>query len=101
MAGNDVPCNTLPVGVYYVLAIPGVTNITVARGREARKHRFWRKNRVWTSLGRLWKEESGQDLVEYGLLLALIAVGAIASAKTLSNAIHNVFAAAATNMTTS
>ena len=54
-----------------------------------------------TSLDRLWNEESGQDLVEYGLLLALIAVGAIASAKTLSNAIHNVFAAAATNLTTS
>jgi len=56
---------------------------------------------VGTSLDRLWKEESGQDLVEYGLLLALIAVGAIASAKTLSNAIRNVFAAAATNLTTS
>ena len=52
-------------------------------------------------LSNFHREESGQDLVEYGLLLALIAVGAIASAKTLSNAIHNVFAAAATNLTTS
>jgi Flp pilus assembly pilin Flp len=30
-------------------------------------------------LARLWNEESGQDLVEYGLLIALVAVAAIAS----------------------
>ncbi len=28
-------------------------------------------------LRRIWKEEDGQDLIEYGLLLAIITVGAI------------------------
>jgi Flp pilus assembly pilin Flp len=52
-------------------------------------------------LARLWNEESGQDLVEYGLLLALVAVSAITSMKTIASAVSTAFAAAATNMTTS
>ncbi|MBZ5670476.1 MAG: Flp family type IVb pilin [Acidobacteriia bacterium] len=52
-------------------------------------------------LKRLWREEEGQDLVEYGLLLALVALAALASMKTLANAISNVFSNAAGNMTTS
>jgi pilus assembly protein Flp/PilA len=59
------------------------------------------KKQVGTWLDRLWKEESGQDLVEYGLLLALVAVAAISSMKTVASAISKVFAAAATNLTTS
>ena len=31
---------------------------------------------------RLWKEEEGQDLVEYALLVVLISLGAIAAMKT-------------------
>ncbi|MGO8816856.1 MAG: Flp family type IVb pilin [Terriglobia bacterium] len=51
-------------------------------------------------LNRLWKEEEGQDLVEYGLLLVLIALGAIASMGALSKAVSNVFSNAAVNLTT-
>lgn len=51
-------------------------------------------------LKRLWKEEEGQDLVEYGLLIVLIALGCIAAMGTLSKAISNVFSNAATNLTT-
>ncbi len=47
---------------------------------------------------RLWKEEEGQDLVEYGLLLTLVALVAITTMKTLSSAIANVFSTAATNL---
>ncbi len=47
---------------------------------------------------RLWKEESGQDLTEYALLLVLVALAAIASMKTLATAIANVYTAAATNL---
>jgi pilus assembly protein Flp/PilA len=54
-----------------------------------------------TLLSRLWSEESGQDLVEYGLLISLVAVAAIASMKTLANAISNVFSAAVGNLTVS
>ena len=49
---------------------------------------------------RLWKEEEGQDLVEYGLLLVLVALVAVTTMKTLSSAIANVFSTAATNLST-
>lgn len=52
-------------------------------------------------LKRLWKEEEGQDLVEYGLLVVLIALGCIAAMSSLSHAISNVFSNAALNLTTS
>ena len=48
---------------------------------------------------RLWKEEEGQDLTEYALLLVLLALAAIASLGILANAINNAFAAAASNLT--
>jgi pilus assembly protein Flp/PilA len=48
---------------------------------------------------RLWKEEEGQDLTEYALLLVLLSLAAIASLGTLANAINNAFSRAATNLT--
>ncbi len=52
-------------------------------------------------LNRLWREEEGQDLVEYGLLLVLIALVAITTMKTVGNAISNIFSNAASTLTTS
>jgi Flp pilus assembly pilin Flp len=46
----------------------------------------------------LWKDEAGQDLTEYALLLVLIALVAIASMKTLATAIKTVFTTAATDL---
>jgi Flp pilus assembly pilin Flp len=53
-----------------------------------------------SSLIRLWHEEEGQDLVEYGLLLILIALVAITSMQTVGSAISDVFVNATTNLTT-
>ena len=39
----------------------------------------------------LWKDESGQDLVEYALLVALIAIVVIAALRILGPIIANVF----------
>lgn len=47
---------------------------------------------------RLWKEEEGQDLVEYALLVVLIALGAIAAMKSLSDAISDAFNNATGNL---
>jgi pilus assembly protein Flp/PilA len=47
---------------------------------------------------RLWKEEEGQDLTEYGLLLVLIALIAVAAMQTLGSSINNVFSNAASNL---
>ena len=49
-------------------------------------------------LWRLWREEAGQDLTEYALLMVLIALAAVASMKTLANAISNVYSNAAVNL---
>lgn len=48
---------------------------------------------------RLWNEEQGQDLVEYALLLVLISLGAVASIRTLANAVSNAYSNAAGNLT--
>lgn len=42
-------------------------------------------------LVRLWKEEEGQDLTEYALLLVLIALGAISAMTGLATTINSVF----------
>jgi Flp pilus assembly pilin Flp len=40
---------------------------------------------------RLRRDEDGQDLLEYGMLVALIALFAIGAVTTVGNTIHNVF----------
>ncbi len=49
-------------------------------------------------LKRLWKEEEGQDLIEYALLVALIALVVAAGFPPLATAIENVFNRAETQM---
>ena len=48
---------------------------------------------------RLWKEEEGQDLTEYALLVVLVALAAIAAMGTLGTTISKVFSNAAGNLT--
>jgi Flp pilus assembly pilin Flp len=48
---------------------------------------------------RLWREEEGQDLVEYALLLVLISLIAIASITTVGKAVSNAFSNTAANLT--
>jgi len=42
-------------------------------------------------LVRLWKEDEGQDLIEYGLLLVFIALIAVASLSTIQTALNKIF----------
>ena len=46
--------------------------------------------RVLRLAGRLVRNDRGQDLIEYGLLTALIAIAAIAGITTVSGVITNV-----------
>jgi pilus assembly protein Flp/PilA len=48
----------------------------------------------------LVKDERGQDLIEYALVVALIALAATASMKTLANAISNAFGSVGTKLGT-
>jgi len=43
------------------------------------------------TMQRLLSNETGQDLIEYGLLAALIAVVAMVGVKSLGDTIYNVF----------
>jgi pilus assembly protein Flp/PilA len=54
-----------------------------------------------TIVKRLWRDEEGQDLTEYALLMVLIALVAIASMQTIGTTISNVFSNAAANLTAS
>ena len=46
---------------------------------------------VMTAIGRLVRRDEGQDLLEYGLLAALVAVVAILGITTLGQTIYSVF----------
>jgi Flp pilus assembly pilin Flp len=48
------------------------------------------------TLARLWKEEEGQDLIEYVMLAVLIALGAAATFPTLATAIDKALSSACT-----
>jgi pilus assembly protein Flp/PilA len=48
----------------------------------------------------LVKDESGQDLIEYALVLALIALAATVSMKSLANTIGTAFNSVGTKLTT-
>jgi len=43
------------------------------------------------AMGRLARRDEGQDLIEYGMLAALIAIVAMVGISTVGDAIYNVF----------
>jgi Flp pilus assembly pilin Flp len=49
-------------------------------------------------LRRLWMEEEGQDLTEYGLLLLFIALVSIAVVQGLGSVVKNVFSNASASL---
>jgi pilus assembly protein Flp/PilA len=51
-------------------------------------------------LNSLVEDESGQDLIEYALVLALIALAATVSMKTLANSIGTAFGSVGTKLAT-
>ena len=48
-------------------------------------------DRVMVAVGRLVARDDGQDLLEYGLLMVLIAIAALAAVRGLGQTIQNVF----------
>ncbi len=48
---------------------------------------------------RLWKEEQAQDLIEYGLLIVLVSLVAVASINIAGRAVSDAFSNAAANLT--
>lgn len=54
---------------------------------------------VGANLRRLLRDESGQDLIEYALLAALVGLGAVVSMRGLSTKIGNGFNTVGNNLT--
>jgi pilus assembly protein Flp/PilA len=84
---------------------PLSASITPKRGKMARLAKttvsvMEGSNAMKDPAVRLWKEEEGQDLTEYGLLLVLVALAAIATMQSLASALSNVFSNAATSLST-
>jgi pilus assembly protein Flp/PilA len=48
----------------------------------------------------LMQDESGQDLIEYALVAALVGLGAVAAMKTLGTNISSAFTSVGTSLTT-
>ena len=57
-------------------------------------------NKLYFFVRNLALREEGQDLVEYALVVALIAFGAIAGMTQLAQGINNAFSGIATTLTT-
>jgi pilus assembly protein Flp/PilA len=47
--------------------------------------------RLITTIRQLLSQENGQDLIEYGLLAALVAIVVMASVSALGDTIYNIF----------
>jgi Flp pilus assembly pilin Flp len=73
---------SFPPGVLFVL----VTFVEVISMRETM---------MW-----LWRDEAGQDLTEYALLLVMLSLAVVASMGTIANTLKNVFSNAAANLST-
>jgi Flp pilus assembly pilin Flp len=63
-------------------------------------HSHERENEMKNLLIQMWKEDDGQDLTEYALLVVLVALGSMAAMSGLSKAISRAFSQASANLTT-
>ena len=54
---------------------------------------------LYSSLCQLLQDESGQDLIEYALVAALVSLGAISALKSLSTHIGTAFTSIGTTLT--
>ena len=95
VAGTNV--NTIFASIGTALVAGGVARARGSRtgSGAAAPLLVFRKARLMaqlmTAIGRLVSRTSGQDLIEYGLLAALIAMVAMVSVGALGNTIYNVF----------
>jgi pilus assembly protein Flp/PilA len=59
-----------------------------------------RRKSMRDRFAKLWRDEEGQDLVEYSLLAALIALAAVLTMRTLGTKISTLFTKINTSFTT-
>lgn len=57
-------------------------------------------NRIQQAVSRFVKDDSGQDLIEYALVAALVGLGAVTAMKGLATSIGTAFSTIGTSLTT-
>jgi Flp pilus assembly pilin Flp len=67
--------------------------------RDVRSHVSTGEDSVISILSRLWRDEEGQDLTEYALLVVFLVLVCIASVQTLGSVISDMFSNAAASLT--
>jgi pilus assembly protein Flp/PilA len=55
---------------------------------------------MWTRLQSFLSDKRGATAIEYGLIAAMIAIGIIASAKSIGTTLSSTFSSVASNITT-
>jgi Flp pilus assembly pilin Flp len=71
----------------------------VVEGFTAAKNSKGGNGKMKTLIMKLWKEEQGQDLVEYALLLTLIALVAGTTIKNVGTTLNAIFTNANSSLT--
>ena len=65
----------------------------------------WMNGIAGTEAARVWShllaDESGQDLIEYGLIVAFIALGSVATMKGIATSLGTFFGSLGTTLTSS
>jgi pilus assembly protein Flp/PilA len=81
---------------------PNIGSARVERNQSISKERYQMRNAILRLLVKAqWlKEESGQDLVEYALVVALVAFAATAGMNTLATALNAAFSTVAATLGT-
>jgi Flp pilus assembly pilin Flp len=51
--------------------------------------------RIWKSLGRLWRDEQGQDIAEYAVMLAVILIIVVGTIKLIGTNANSTFSSVA------
>ena len=67
---------------------------------SSRNYQIKETGQMKNVLRKLWKDEEGQDLVEYALLVVLVALGAVAAMTNLASGISDAFSNAVAQLTT-
>lgn len=76
-----------------------VLNEQAGRGHKVTNSDTEKENPMMNIVKRLWNEENGQDLAEYALIMAIIALGATVAMTSLKTAVSTTFSNVASNLT--
>jgi pilus assembly protein Flp/PilA len=55
---------------------------------------------MYETLCFFWRDESGQDLIEYALLVGIVSLGSVAALHAVATAVNNIFLNIAGQLTT-